>query len=119
MNSTGKPMMISMRMSLILPILLIAACTQPPAAQTPAELAGAEIDAAAARYEESRAAGHAWLQTSVRLENARQALQNADFDSARAEARQAMALADASLAQARAEESAWRDRFPEPPPGAE
>jgi len=112
-------MMISMRMSLILTTLLITACAQPPTAQTPAELASAEIEAAAARYEESRTAGHAWLQTGVRLENARQALQDADFDSARAEARQAMALADASLAQARAEESAWRDRFPKPPPSAE
>jgi hypothetical protein len=77
------------------------------------------IDKAQIRYSDSQAAGHAWLQTKVHLQSAKQALQENQFAQAQARAERALALADASLNQAQAEQSAWRDRFPRTRPISE
>lgn len=93
-------------------IVLIAGCSEPEVDPGPAELARQAVERAEARYLDSQKAGHAWSQTRIRLESAKQALEAADYSSAEAEAEHAVALASASLAQAQAEQSAWRERFP-------
>ena len=79
------------------------------------EQAQQAVEAAAARYEESSARGHAWLKTQQHLEQARAALANDNYALAVREADRAIALAEASIAQADAEANAWLDRFPTVP----
>jgi hypothetical protein len=93
-------------------ILVVGGCSDPQADSDPADPARQAIERAESRYRDSQAAGHAWQQTKVRLDNATRALQAGDFASARAEAERAEALARASLSQAQAEQTAWRERFP-------
>lgn len=87
---------------------------QPPADLDPAGRAAWLIEAADAAYTESEAAGHAWVNARRALETAREAAAQGDFAAAGTEGERALRLAEASLAQARAEEDAWRDRFPQP-----
>ena len=87
---------------------------EPPADLDPAGRAAWLIEAADATYTESEAAGHAWVNARRALETAREAAAQGDFAAAGTEGERALRLAEASLAQARAEEDAWRDRFPKP-----
>jgi hypothetical protein len=87
---------------------------EPPEGLDPAARATWLIEAAQAAYADSQAAGHAWVNASRALEDARTAAAQGDFASAGAQGEKALRLAEASLAQARTEESAWQDRFPKP-----
>ncbi len=85
---------------------------EPPADLGPAARAIWLIEAARAAYAESQAAGHAWVSARTALDSARAAADRGDYAAAGSEGEKALRLAEASLAQARAEEDAWRDRFP-------
>jgi len=91
---------------------LLSGCDAPQDPQDPAASAQQAIEQAEARYQQSWAAGHAWSPTKARLHNAQEAFAAKDYAAALTEAERALALADASLAQAQAEQSAWQDRFP-------
>ena len=94
--------------------LLLSACSKPPA-PTPGEQAAAAVASSTALFEASLEAGHAWTPTRVQLDAAVAALAAEDFAAATTHANRAAALANASLAQAKAEESAWAARFPASP----
>ena len=87
---------------------------EPPEGLDPAERATWLIEAAEAAYADSQAAGHAWVNAQRALEEARTAAAKGDLAEAGAQGEKALRLAEASLAQARTEESAWQDRFPKP-----
>jgi hypothetical protein len=91
---------------------LMTACADRQADNDPALLARQAIDRAQARHLESQQAGYAWVRTVGALEAAKEAFEADDFPKAISEAGQAAALAETSLAQAKAEQSAWLDRFP-------
>jgi hypothetical protein len=97
-------------------MLSVAACAEPEVgtqeAADPAAKARAAVAQAEARYAASAEAGHAWRQPKALIEDARQALEAGDFETALNNADRAIAMADASLAQAEAEKSAWRHRLP-------
>ena len=71
------------------------------------------VEEAFASYQESRTRGHAWQKTRVHLDKAQAALDSGDCELAIREADTSIALAKASIAQADAELTAWRTRFPE------
>ena len=91
---------------------LLSGCDAPQDQENPAASAQQTIEQAEARYQQSVAAGHAWSQTTSRLNEARDSYAAKDYAAALAQAERALALADASLAQAQAEQNAWQDRFP-------
>lgn len=107
----------------LLAVLLLAACTdqsqeqsnEQSAAEDPALLAREALDQAQAQYDASRQAGHVWARTPVLLKSATEALAAGDFSGAISTADQATRLADASLTQAQAEQTAWLHRFPKMP----
>jgi len=115
-------------MAPLLAALLLIACTDPSTEQSteqsngqnhkqssdkdPALLARVALDQAQAQYEASRQAGYAWARTPVLLKSATEDFAAGDFSGAASTADQATRLADASLAQAQAEQTAWLDRFP-------
>ena len=70
------------------------------------------VEEAMANYQESRSRGHAWQKTRVHLDKAQAAMDDGDYELAVREAGQSIALAKASIAQADAELTAWRTRFP-------
>ena len=89
---------------------------EPPEGLDPAARAQWLIEAAQAAYSEAEAAGHAWVSARRALEGANAAFDQGDIASAGEQGEKALRLAEASLAQARAEEHAWQDRFPKPRP---
>jgi hypothetical protein len=94
-----------MRMSvfLLIPLLLIAA----PAAGAEADFRAAYAAAEAAEQE----AGHLrnqWTVTASALADAKKAADKGDFDQALASAKEAEALAKASIFQATSEKEAWK-----------
>ena len=93
-------------------LLLMTACTDQQGGKDPALLAKQAIDQAQIKHLESQQAGYAWASTTTTLEAATEAFKADRFPEAIIEAEQAAVLADASLAQAKAEQSAWIDRFP-------
>ena len=97
--------------------LLTAACSEqnPAPAPEPATEARQAIEQAREQYEATKTAGHAWSKTGKLLTGATEALEAGNFPQAISLAQQAETLADASLAQAKAEQEAWRDRLPKPP----
>jgi hypothetical protein len=91
---------------------LLMGCTDSGSTTNPARTAEQAIGRAEAKFEQSRAVGHAWLPAKQSLAAAKEAYENADYPAAIAEAERADALAEASLAQAEAEQDAWHERFP-------
>lgn len=89
--------------------------TESSPGKDPALLARQAIDHAQEKYGESAQAGYAWAKSRTALNAATQALEAGDMETAIAEAQQATALAEASLIQAKAEQSAWLERFPKAP----
>ena len=87
---------------------------EPPEGLDAEERAVWLMEAAEAAYAESQAAGHAWVSARRALEDARMAAAKGDLAEAGVQGEKALRLAEASLAQARTEESAWQDRFPKP-----
>jgi hypothetical protein len=101
---------LNIAIAMILTVLL--GCTESRPATDAAYAAEQAIERAEAKFEQSRAVGHAWLPTKQSLAAAMQAFSNADYPSAIAQAERAEALADASLEQAESEQNAWHERFP-------
>ncbi len=97
---------------LALSLIVLAACTKSEVRADPAEQASTAVAAAEARYQASRDAGHAWRKPAALIDEARIALEAGDYQTAVSIAERATAMADASLAQAEAERTAWHDRFP-------
>jgi hypothetical protein len=85
--------------------LLLAGAAQ--AASTEAEFKTA-LDAAVAAEQDAGALKNQWIPTEQALAAARKAAAAGDFDAAVAQAKEAEALAKASIAQAREQQSAWR-----------
>lgn len=71
------------------------------------------IAQAQARYEEAAGLSHAWTTTRTLIEQASAALQAGQTDAARALAQRALATANASVEQAKIEETAWQSRVPQ------
>jgi len=97
--------------------LLTSACSEkrPPTASAPEAQAWQAVERAREQYEASKTAGHAWIKTGKLLTGASEALEAGNFPAALSLAQQAETLAQASLAQAKAEQEAWRQRLPKPP----
>ncbi len=95
--------------------LLLTACTEQSPNQDPTTLAKAAVDQAQIKYQASEQAAYAWVPAKVALTLATQAFEAGDMETALIEAEQATMLAEASLAQAKAEQNAWLERFPKPP----
>ncbi len=105
MTKTRAPMRMSV-FSLIA-LLLIAGLTSAPAAGSEADFRAAYAAAEAAEHE----AGHLrnqWTVTATALADAKKAADKGDFDRAMAAAREAEALAKASIFQATSEKEAWK-----------
>lgn len=93
-------------------LIVFAACTKSEVPADPAEQARAALAEAETRYQASWEAGHAWRNPKALMDDARAALEAGDYEAATSNANRATAMAEASLAQAEAESTAWRDRFP-------
>jgi hypothetical protein len=106
MTKTSAPMR-TFIFSLI-PLLLIAGPASAPAAGTEADFRAAYAAAEAAERE----AGHLrnqWTVTATALADAKKAADKGDFDQALAAAKEAEALAKASIFQATSEKEAWKN----------
>ena len=69
----------------------------------------AAYDAAEAAEKQAGALRNQWLTTETALAAARKAADGGDFDAATAEAKEAEALAEASIFQATSEKERWKD----------
>lgn len=131
MNVLNKKIPIALAMALTLTAgLVLSACTDRNAETGPETSSKQETDGnldtlameavneAQVKYKASEQAGYAWAKAGTMLASAQEALESGDFETAIHQARQATALADTSLAQAEAEQSAWLERFPKAPTGA-
>ena len=99
-----------MRMSIfpLIPLLLIAGPASAPAASAETDFQAAYAAAEAAEKE----AGHLhnqWTVTATALADAKKAADKGDFDQALASAKEAEALAKASIFQATSERKAWKN----------
>lgn len=99
---------------------LLGACSEPPATDTALSNAAtddatgiqATIDEARAKYMEAQQQQHAWTSTADLLQSATAALANGDMQSAKADSQRALLTANASLAQAKKQQSTWRNNIP-------
>jgi hypothetical protein len=96
-----------MRRMLLIASLLIAA-TAPALAASEADFKAAYAAADAAE-KEAGSLRNQWLTTETTLSEARKAAENGDFDAATASAKEAEALARASIFQATSEKDRWKD----------
>ncbi len=74
--------------------------------------AQAAVNAAQELYEQSQALGFAWRAAKENLQLAQTALSSGDYNQAYSAAKEASALAEASITQAEKEASAWQNRMP-------
>ena len=95
-----------MRAWLCLAVTLLLACAA-QATSTEADFKTA-LAAAEAAEQEAGALKNQWIPTEQALAAARKAAAAGDFDTAVVEAKHAEALAKASIAQAKEQQSAWR-----------
>jgi len=101
-------MKLTMLQSMLITMLTIAAAM-------PAVAAGSEADfktayaAAEAANKEAAGLRHQWTTTAAALAAAKRAADSGDFDTATASAKEAEALAKASIFQATSEKERWRD----------
>jgi hypothetical protein len=92
---------------LVLAMLLMVSANETRAANGEADFKAA-MAAAEAAERESGALKNQWTTTEDTLAAARKAAAEGDFDTAVADAQKAEALAKASIAQGREQETAWR-----------
>ncbi|MGO8913351.1 MAG: hypothetical protein ACLQDM_29065 [Bradyrhizobium sp.] len=99
-----------MRMSifLLIPLLLIGGTASAPAAGAETDLRAAYAAAEAAENEAGRLRNQ-WTVTSAALADAKKAAEKGDFDQALSSAKEAEALAKASIFQATSEKEAWKN----------
>ena len=97
------------RMSIVslIPLLLIAVPASAPAASAEADFRAAYAGAEAAEREAGQLRNQ-WTVTAAALAEAKKAADKGDFDQALASAREAEALAKASIFQATSEKGAWK-----------
>ena len=88
--------------------LLMAAATSAPGASTEADFKAAYAAAEAAN-KEAGSLRNQWTTTASTLAAAKKAADGGDFDTAVASAREAEALARASIFQATSEKERWKD----------
>ena len=96
-----------MRAVIVSSALLISGATSALAASSEADFKAAYATAEAAN-KEAGALRDQWTTTAAALANAKKAADNGDFDAATASAREAEALAKASIYQATSEKDAWK-----------
>ena len=101
-------MRIGMLKSALASALLIAAVTSALGASTEADFKAAYATAEAAN-KEAGALRNQWTTTASTLAAAKKAADGGDFDTAVASAREAEALAKASIFQATSEKERWKD----------
>ncbi len=99
-----------MRMSIfsLIPLLLIAGPASAPAASSDTDFRAAYAAAEAAETEAGRLRNQ-WTVTAAALADAKKAAEKGDFDQALASAKEAEALAKASIFQATSEKEAWKN----------
>jgi hypothetical protein len=99
-----------MRMSIfsLVPMLLIAGTVSVPAAGADADFKAAYAAAEAAEKEASHLRNQ-WTVTAATLADAKKAAEKGDFDQAISSAKEAEALAKASIFQAASEKEAWKN----------
>jgi len=88
-------------------LVLLAAVTAAPAASTQADF-DAALAAANAAEKDAGTLKNRWTTTEQALAAAKKAAAAGDFDTAVKQARHAEALAKASIAQAREQDTAWK-----------
>jgi len=98
--------MFSRQLATALPLIVMATAT-PVLAATDADFKAAYAAAEAAN-KEAGALRNQWTVTATALTDAKKAADAGDFDKALAAAREAEALAKASVFQARSEKEAWK-----------
>ena len=99
-----------MRMSIfpLISLLLIAGPASAPAASAETDFMAAYAAAEAAEKEAGRLRNQ-WTVTATALADARKAAEKGDFDQALSSAKEAEALAKASIFQATSERQAWKN----------
>ena len=101
-------MSIEMLKSIVAATLLVAGATSALAASTEADFKAAYAAAEAAN-KEAGSLRNQWTTTASTLAAAKKAADSGDFDSAVAQAKEAEALAKASIFQATSEKERWKD----------
>ena len=101
-------MSIEMLKSIVAATLLVAGATSALAASTEADFKAAYAAAEAAN-KEAGSLRNQWTTTASTLAAARKAADSGDFDSAVAQAKEAEALAKASIFQATSEKTRWKE----------
>ncbi len=96
-----------MRAVIVSSALLMSGATSALAASSEADFKAAYATAEAAN-KEAGALRDQWTTTAAALANAKKAADKGDFDAATASAREAEALAKASIYQATSEKDAWK-----------
>ena len=101
-------------------VLLLGACSETPMADVEQkevvtnDTASIQviIDEAQAKFAQAQQQQHAWSSTADLLRSATAALANGDLENARKDSHRALLTANASLAQAKKQQSAWRNNIP-------
>jgi hypothetical protein len=101
-------MRIEMLKSIVAATLLVAGATSALAASTEADFKAAYAAAEAAN-KEAGSLRNQWTTTASTLAAAKKAADSGDFDNAVAQAKEAEALAKASIFQATSEKERWKD----------
>jgi hypothetical protein len=100
--------MACIRMALCLPLALTSVAPAARAADSQVDFKSAYVAAEAARAEAGRLRNQ-WTVTEAALAEARKAADRGEFDKASVAAREAEALAKASIFQAASEKEAWKN----------
>jgi hypothetical protein len=105
-KAMNKPMSMVRNMALVAGLLVLCALPALAASEADYNTAYAAADAAEKEAGQLR---NRWTTTEARLAAAKKAAAAGDFDAATAAARQAEALAKASIFQATSEKERWKD----------
>ena len=106
--SAAKNNVMSLTRNIVLAAVLVTAGTLPARAANEGEFKAA-MSAAEAAEKQADQLRNKWLTTETQLEAAKKAAAAGDFDTAIAAAREAEALAIASIYQATSEKTRWKD----------
>jgi len=99
-------------LTVLLATVLVGCGRATEAPPDPAAAARDAIALAEQRQQASAELGHAWHEPIVLIGAARDALEAGAYDTAKERADRAAAMAEAAIAQAQAEETAWRQQPP-------
>lgn len=93
-------------------VLIVSMSAQAESSASEKSQAQQLLQTAQAKYEQSRHLGFAWRSTNQAIAAAQTAYDAAEYSKAQQEAQSAIKLAEASIAQANTEATAWRTRQP-------